>query len=221
MKEDYFSSNSLELTVQSLEQALDLTARPGKFHFSPDQAALLALDLQAYFLNPASHAYIPSAPPILPRLLKLIAGFRAHHRPVIFTQHVNTPEDAGMMAVWWRDLIRPSSPMAALSPELGATEMTILRKSQYDAFYQTNLEARLQGLGVSQVVIVGVMTHLCCETTARAAFTRGFQVFFPIDGSATYTRDFHLATLHNLGHGFASLVTVQSLMAVLEGGDGR
>jgi bifunctional isochorismate lyase/aryl carrier protein len=64
------------------------------------------------------------------------------------------------------------------------------------------------------------MTHLCCETTARAAFTRGFQVFFPIDGSATYTREFHLATLRNLGHGFASLVTVQSLMAVLDGGDG-
>lgn len=47
------------------------------------------------------------------------------------------------------------------------------------------------------------MTHLCCETTARSAFIRGFDVFFTIDGTATYNEDFHFGTLYNLAHGFA------------------
>jgi isochorismate hydrolase len=60
------------------------------------------------------------------------------------------------------------------------------------------------------------MTHLCCETSARSAFMRGFEVFFPIDGTATYNRDFHLATLRNLAHGFATMTTVRELLIKLE-----
>ena len=70
---------------------------------------------------------------------------------------------------------------------------------------------------MSQVVITGVMTHLCCETTARSAFMRGFLPFFLVDGTATYNRHFHIATLTNLAHGFAHLARVQDILATLEG----
>lgn len=216
MKENYFSFDTLDATVQNFQKALGQPSRPVKLQFAPDQAALLALDLQSYFLDPVSHAYIPSAEAILPRLQALLKCFYAHRRPVFFTQHINTPEDAGMMAVWWRDLITPDSPFVALDARLDTSQATILHKSQYDAFFQTRLAASLQEQDVKQVVIVGVMTHLCCETTARAAFMRGFQVFFPVDGTATYNRDFHLATLRNLAHGFAMLCTLPDLIAAMD-----
>jgi isochorismate hydrolase len=92
----------------------------------------------------------------------------------------------------------------------------ILPKTQYDAFYGTSLEAELRRYAVDQVVISGVMTHLCCETTARAAFVRGFQVFFLVDGTATYNQDFHRASLLNLSHGFATLSLVSEILAALQ-----
>jgi len=61
-------------------------------------------------------------------------------------------------------------------------------------------------------VVCGVMTHLCCETTAREAFVRGFEVFFPVDGTASYNQKFHEASLQNLAHGFAILTTVEQLL---------
>ena len=92
----------------------------------------------------------------------------------------------------------------------------LVEKSQYDAFYETELEEYLLEKGVGQVVIGGVMTHLCCETTARAAFIRGFDVFFLIDGTATYNEDFHRAALLNLAHGFARPVLCEEILAQID-----
>ncbi len=135
--------------------------------------------------------------------------------PVIFTRHLNTPEDAGMMARWWRDLLTRDHPHAGLAPELAAVAGTVIEKSQYDAFYQTDLDARLRSAGVTDVVVTGVMTHLCCETTARSAFVHGFRVWFAADGTASYNPDFHLAALRNLSHGFAAPVLVSDLLEAL------
>jgi isochorismate hydrolase len=176
------------------------------------EAALLVLDMQEYFLNPESHAFIPSAEAILPNLQALIAAFRRHARPVIFTRHLNTPADAGAMSRWWSELIRRENPLSALTPRLDPAGDRVLLKTQYDAFLHTGLEAELRQQGVTQVVITGVMTHLCCETTARAAFTRGFDVFFMADATATYNAAFHRAALLTLSHGFAvPLLTPQVL----------
>ena len=56
------------------------------------------------------------------------------------------------------------------------------------------------------------MTHLCCETTARVAFTQGYEVFFSIDGTATYNRKFHLGSLINLAHGFVVPMLVDEII---------
>jgi len=108
------------------------------------------------------------------------------------------------MAHWWHDLITIENPLSAIIPDFDFSNRYVLRKSQYDAFHQTDLEEILIKKGISQLVVSGVMTHLCCETTARSAFMRGFEVFFLIDGTATYNQEFHLASLRNLAHGFAT-----------------
>jgi nicotinamidase-related amidase len=182
------------------------------------RSALLVLDMQAYFLDPESHAYIPSAPAILPGIQALVEAYQQNELPVIFTQHSNTPADAGQMSAWWRDLIDPHSPLRCIVPQLNAHREMLIHKTQYDAFYSTPLEAELRRQDVTQVVISGVMTHLCCESTARSAFGRGFQVFFLVDGTATYNRNFHRASLLNLSHGFATLSLVGEILAALEEG---
>jgi bifunctional isochorismate lyase / aryl carrier protein len=116
------------------------------------------------------------------------------------------------MERWWRDLIRPNTPLSEITAELDLSKGIVINKSQYDAFHNTALEQNLHQKHISQVVISGVMTHLCCETTARSAFTRGFEVFFLVDGTATYNAEFQRASLMNLAHGFAILSRVNDIL---------
>jgi isochorismate hydrolase len=212
MKEQYFTDDS----IHSLsEQWLKTYSNPRKSENQPfkiQSAVLLILDMQRYFLEPESHAFVPSGLAIIDNINKIAAKFYAIGRPVVATQHINSPENAGQMASWWSELITKDHPLAELHPDLKIDTKNILTKPQYDAFYQSGLSDRLEKDGVKQIVIGGVMTHLCCETTARSAFNRGYEVFFLIDGTATYNQDFHQASLLNLAHGAAVLIRTDQLL---------
>ena len=184
--------------------------------FDISRAALLILDMQAFFLDEESHATVPDAQAIVPALRRLARRFREAGRPVLMTRHSNSDDDAGMMKVWWDDLLEPGSPEAALEPTLEDLSTVVVDKAQYDAFYATELEDLLRDSGTEQVVVTGVMTHLCVETTARSAFVRGFAVFVPADGTATYNREFHAASLLNLSHGAAAVTICSGLIATME-----
>jgi bifunctional isochorismate lyase/aryl carrier protein len=216
MKTSYFSSKNIDQEAQDLLRKLPDVKRNQAQIFSPTSSALLILDMQSYFLEPESHAFIPSAPAIVPGIKSLAESYFSNGLPVIFTQHINSIQDAGSMGTWWKDLIRIENPLSAIIPEFDYSHRFVLRKNQYDAFYKTSLEEILRRKSVSQVVISGVMTHLCCETTARSAFVRGFEVFFLVDGTATYNQDHHLATLLNLAHGFANPVLTSQLQTTLQ-----
>ena len=94
-------------------------------------------------------------------------------------------------------------------------EDTIIKKDRYSAFYKTDLEETLRAKNIKDLVLGGVMTNLCCETTARDAFVRDFRVLFLADGTSTTTADFHLATLKNLSYGFATLMTCDQAVSFI------
>ncbi len=202
-----------------IQQAQKMLRSVGRIHafrqipFYPSQAALLLLDLQEVFLNPASHAFLPAAQAIFPALMELAKVFDRIQQPILFTQHLNTLENAAMMSRWWRELITPVHPLRGLDPSFLPFARLVITKTQYDAFYQTPLEDHLRQLEITQVVIGGVMTHLCCETTARSAFQRGFETFFLVDGTATYNEMYHQATLLNLTQGFAVPIFCHEVIA--------
>ena len=216
MKETYFSPENIAAKAGELLRDSMRQARPRKLDYVPQDSALLVLDMQAYFLDPDSHAFVPSARAIIPVLQALVETYRQHNLPVIFTRHVNSQEDAGMMRVWWRDLIGENSPLSQIGPDMEVGDSPLITKHQYDAFFETNLEDVLRQAEVRQVLVTGVMTHLCCETTARSAFMRGFEVFFLVDGTATYNETYHRATLQNLAHGFSTLALSREILEALE-----
>lgn len=215
MKEAYFTEEGIQQAADEMLAALPKKGKTRRLTFAPQRAALLILDMQDYFLQAGSHAYIPSAAAILPLLIRLQEQFLQHHRPVFLTRHLNTEENAGNMKTWWRDLITAHHPQGRISATFLDREVELLTKTQYDAFFETDLEDQLRARDVTQVLIGGVMTHLCCETTARSAFVRGFEVFFLVDGTATYQRAYHIATLRNLDHGFATLVKTTDIERVI------
>lgn len=218
MKQTYFTPDTIKRKSTAFLSRIEDMLPIRRLSFAPERSALLILDMQKYFLQPDSHAWVPSASAIMPGIVRLRNAFSRSRLPVVLTQHVNNTRDAGMMATWWRETITSDHPLCGIVHELLDPPMVqIVQKTRYDAFYLTCLEETLQKAHIEQVVICGVLTHLCCETTARSAFMRGFEVFFCVDGTATYNETFHMASLLNLAHGFASLVLVDEIMADLEG----
>jgi nicotinamidase-related amidase len=207
VKEPYFTPENIAERSAALLRTADRYRREPPSALSVNDTALLILDMQRCFLEEGSHAFIPAAPAIIPQINALAAVFKN----VVLTRHANTRENAGAMGRWWRDLLQDGDPMGELDPRLDARGR-IIAKTQYDAFYGTDLEEILRVWGARGVVVSGVMTHLCCETTARSAFVRGFDVYLPVDATATYTEALHRASLLTLSHGFAvPLLTVDLL----------
>lgn len=69
----------------------------------------------------------------------------------------------------------------------------------------------LTSCGFEEIIITGVMTNCCCETTARDVFMRDYRVFFASDATATVNEDLHLSTLKNLAFAFAHVLDAESL----------
>jgi isochorismate hydrolase len=190
------------------------THRNNTHAFSPERSALLVIDMQRYFLEKDSHAFIPAATEIIGNVASIIEAYRRRDLPVIFTRHANSRgAPAGSMERWWRDVLYEDDQLSEISPELAPEPgENVLRKSRYSAFVGTNLEGMLRSLGIERVLVTGVMTHLCCETTARDAFMRDFDVFFVIDGTASKSEDLHTASLRTLADGFAIPVTTEEVL---------
>ena len=216
MKEQYFTRDSIKTLSNDWYKD---HANPTKEKYQPfriDDAALLLLDTQRYFLDPQSHAYVPSGPAILDPLNEIADLFVSKGRPVVATQHINSKSDANRMDDWWSEMITAEHDLVGLDPGIKVKPDIVFTKSQYDAFYKTDLFSWLEQKSIKQLVIGGLMTHLCCETTARSAFVRGYEVFFLADGTATYNQEFHISTLKNLAHGFAIISTVERLLGEVQ-----
>lgn len=203
-----------ESTLGMPENVKRYNFRKNHFVFDIEQAALLVIDMQEFFLNQDSHAHIPMAEQAIPRINKLIEYFRSNNSPVIFTQHIHKKGSfAGTMAKWWNDVMWEGNKFLDIDPRIDTgSEPAIIQKDRYDAFLRTNLEQLLLDSGSQHIVITGVMTNLCCETTARSAFCKDFEVYFLHDCTGTGSQELHEATLKNLAFGFAIITSSKNIL---------
>lgn len=216
MKELYFTSENIEFKTDAFLETIREIHTIKKIDINLNNSALLVLDMQKYFFQPSSHAYIPSAPAVIAPIKKLIELYQQKSKPVIYTRHVNTPEDAKNMNSWWKNLILEQQQESEIIEDILITNPVVIKKTQYDAFYQTELLPYLNRQKITDIVITGVMTHLCVETTARSAFMRGFKVIITADGTASYNSTYHLSSLINLSHGFATVLKISECVERLK-----
>jgi ureidoacrylate peracid hydrolase len=89
----------------------------------------------------------------------------------------------------------------------------IVTKHRYGGFESTDLDLILRSRGIRSVIMTGVATNVCVETTARQAFMRDYYVVFTSDCSATYAQAQHDATLFNIDQFFGEVVSSEQIMA--------
>ena len=171
----------------------------------PESSALIVIDMQGLFLDKTSHSYLPLSESIIDNVRDLVQAYRERSLPIIFTRHATKrSESAGAMGRWWGDVVRDGDEAGEIDPRFAPKKgEKVIRKTRYSAFIGTDLEKHLRAHSVSSIVITGVMTHLCCESTAREAFMRDFDAFLVVDGTASKTEDLHVSSVKTLADGFA------------------
>src|SRR6056297_3336145 len=174
---------------------------------NPFRSALLVIDMQNYFL--------PIADSIMDNVISVITTCREQGIKVIYTRHghKDIATDGGMLWQWWGESVIYGSNDWSLFGSLPVQNNDlIIDKKRYSAFHGTKLSLYLQALGLNEIIITGVLTNCCCETTARDAFIRDYRVFFMSDATATINQDLHLSSLKNLAFGFAYVLNKNELM---------
>lgn len=201
---EYVTLESLDKKAHAWEASVHDTSE--NFLTKLKNPALLVIDMQRYFVDPGGRAYLPAARAILQNINALIKSFRHADWLVLFTRHGHRRgESAGLMDSWWKGrLLYEDEDQATLASELAVNPSDeVIKKQYYDAFRNTALSELLKKGNIEQLIIGGVMTDLCVETTAREAFMNGYQPVVVLDATASKTEDLHLAALKTLAHGFA------------------
>ena len=97
----------------------------------------------------------------------------------------------------------------------------IVTKHRFGGFEGTDLDLVLRSRGIRSVIMTGIATNVCVETTARQAFMRDYYVVFTSDCTATFSQAAHDATLHNIDQFFGEVATSDQVMACWPSAEGR
>lgn len=199
----------------------------GMWNIDPKRTAVINVDMQRCFVEGTPIAS-PQGRSLLPRINALLRACRDAGMLVVHTRGWMRPDgsNAGVMA----ELVPPfivalyteGNESAELHDDLDVADTDIvLNKPRYGAFHGTDLELILRSHGIDTVIISGIATNICCETTAREAAQRDFRVIFLSDGTATTEMNgvaadvLQRATCASLGMVFAKIATVEQITTSL------
>ena len=139
--------------------------------------ALLVIDAQESFRQRADDWAATANPAVLDNIAHLVEHARTVGDPVVWITH-SEPGTGGVFD--------PALGFVRVISELGPRdEEAVVTKTTINAFTSTDLQERLEGTGIRRVVICGIRTEQCCETTARVAADLGFDVEFVTDATTT------------------------------------
>jgi nicotinamidase-related amidase len=195
---------------------MNIEARPYPFPLEPDRTALVIIDMQRDFLQPGGFGAalgndVSRLAGVVAPTQRLLAAARAAGLLVVHTREGHRPDlsdlhlakhrrgggslrigDIGPMG---RILVR-GEPGHDIIPELAPIAgEPVIDKPGKGAFYATDLQLMFQARGVTQLLICGVTTEVCVNTTAREANDRGFEVMVVSDCTGSYFPEFHLQAL--------------------------
>jgi ureidoacrylate peracid hydrolase len=198
----------------------------------PRHAAVLLVDVQNDFCAEGGALHregmdLALVQAMIPRLERFLDEARAAGTRCIWIRNVyNTAVNWYLSDVWLEQAERTRNGLYVRHPVCQAGEWNgdfykvrpredeaIVTKHRFGAFESTDLELVLRSQGIRTVIMTGVATNVCVETTARQAFLKDFYVVFTSDCTATYSQRAHDGTLENIDHNFGQVVTSEEIVA--------
>src|SRR5271165_7144975 len=188
-------------------EPMEIAAEPYPFVLDPAHCALLIIDMQRDFLEPGGFgAMLGNDVSQLRRTIepnrRLLAAWRAAGLTVLHTREGHRPDladlpptkkirgrsatcigDAGPMG---RILVRGEAGHDIIPELYPVAGEPVIDKPGKGAFFATDLHAILQNLGIQKLVVTGVTTEVCVNTTVREANDRGYDCLVPEDCVGSY-----------------------------------
>lgn len=200
--------------------------------FAPNHTAVLAIDLQRAFCSDdgsVARQGIDVSPcrAAAEQCLKLVAAARPAGLPVIWTRMMFRPDyaDGGQLIHELRPGIKESGGLQAGTPDVelidGADvrpEDVVIDKCRFSAFIGTTLDLMLRQLDISTLVVGGVTTSICVESTVREASQRDYRTYVVRDACADLVPARHDATLDVLDFGFAHVLSLDAALDAMPAG---
>ena len=193
-----------------------IPAEPFAYDLVPGRTALLAIDFQRDFMEPGGFGEslgndVSRLRTTIEPAQRVLAAFRERGWPVIHTREGHRPDlmdlfpakrDRGNPSLRIGDegpmgrLLTQGSDGHAIIPELAPIEgEVVLDKPGKGAFYATDLETILRASQITHLVIIGVTTEVCVQTTAREANDRGYDCLILSDCTGSYFPEYHASAL--------------------------
>lgn len=189
-------------------------------------SALVVVDMQRYYLEldspyaryfshiqNGSLDYIVNrcADTVIPAIGALLTRFRERSLPVVFLRLCGTDPDRRDLHRYFRETYQrgrtagfdgvyplADDPWAAIVPGLAPLPgETLCDKTTFSPFTETAIDETLRRLGINTLILTGLATSQCVETTARDAADRGFEIIHVEDGQADYDEMTHHASLYS------------------------
>lgn len=181
---------------------------------SAQDTALIVVDVQESFRQ-APYWDASELPAYIARQQALIDGAKAAGMPIVQIFHVDTDE-----------AFRLESGLVRTLSEITIAATITFHKGVHSALVDTGLEAWLRANGIRRVIVSGIRTEQCCETTTRHASDLGFEVDFVTEATLTFpmthasgkvfsAEDIRVRTELVLSRRFARIVTVEQALAPL------
>jgi len=208
-------------------------ARRGRLRWfdklDPKTTALVVIDMQETFCAPGSPAEVPVARDVVAPINGLARELRALGGQVIWVLHANTHANGRSdWAMFFDHVVADdvrARTMESLTPgrqsvwrglEQDARDLTII-KNRYSALTpgSSSLERVLRSMGLNTVLIAGVKTNVCCESTARDAMMLDFKTVMVSDCCAALSEGEHRATLETFVQQFGDVLTSREALDLL------
>ncbi|MCB1744849.1 MAG: cysteine hydrolase [Gammaproteobacteria bacterium] len=219
-----------ELNPEAMARVTAKLGRPFMIErLEPSRTALIVVDMQNYFMAPGQQFETPTAREIVPAVNLLAAGLRAAGGTVVWIENL-APEDSAREwptysaryspAGWARRdrSLKPDDTGFQLWPALDVQSTDLrVRKTRFSAFIQgaSTLEQLLRAAAIDTLLITGVATNICCESTARDAMMLNFKVIMVSDACAAPSDALHAASLNGFYEFFGDVRTSADLLKML------
>jgi ureidoacrylate peracid hydrolase len=221
----------IEIAQQAIDISLRRRGRVQPFAtIEPAKTALLVVDMQTGFVAPGAVGEIPVAREIVPNVNRLAGALRSAGGSVVWIVSTYGP---GAQLDWptffnfvitgetsdrFRLAFAEGAPAHALWRELDRRpDDPIISKNRLTPFAdpQRALESLLRARGVEMVLVVGTVTNVCCECTARDAAMRNFKTIMISDANASRNDAEHNATLSIFLQAFGGVISTDEAISLI------
>jgi nicotinamidase-related amidase len=159
--------------------------------------ALIVIDMLNDFVLPGAPLEVPSARGIIPAIKRRIDDARERGIPVIYVCDAHAQDDREFGA-WPRHAVGGTEGAKVIEELAPGPTDTVVDKTTYSVFYNTDLERVLTDKGVRKIILTGILTNICVYYAAVEAVVRGFEVEVATDGIAALTSRDHEFALEQM-----------------------